>query len=102
MPKQRAKWQKRSVDAYRGLAEARQRHDAAVANYSRLRSHNRDRGDARVNALHERAEAEANLAAAETRLESLSEEARKAGVPPGWIRVFDEDWAGDSEPANTP
>jgi hypothetical protein len=99
---ERARWQKKAVDAYRGLAEARQRYDAAVARYSSLRSRNRDRGDVKVQAMKEKADAEEALAVAEERLESLSEDAHRAGIPPGWIRVFDEDWMSESEPASLP
>ena len=99
---ERARWQKKAVDAYRGLAEARQRHDAAVARFSSLRSRNRDRGEVKVQAMQEKADAEAALAAAEETFESLSDEARKAGVPPGWIRVFDGDWMSETEPASIP
>jgi len=98
----RAQWQKKAVDAYRGLAEARQRWEAAVANLSSLRSHHRARGDAKVQAIQEKADAKKALEAAVKRLESLSDEARVAGVPPGWIRVFDEDWMGETEPASIP
>lgn len=101
---ERAHWQKKAVDAYRGLAQARQRYDAATARLSSLRSRNRDRGDVKVEALKEKADAKTALEAAEQRFESLSEEARVAGVPPGWIRVFDEDWMSETEdePASIP
>lgn len=99
---ERAHWQKEAVDAYRGLAAARQRYDAAVARFSSLRSRNRDRGDVKVKAMKEKADAKQALEAAEERLESLSDEAHRAGIPPGWVRVFDEDWMSESEPASLP
>jgi hypothetical protein len=99
---ERAHWQKLAVDAYRELAAARQRVEAADAAYARLRTHKRGGGDAKVSALKEREDAAAALAAAQARVESLAETARKAGVPPGWIRVFDEDWMPDSDPADIP
>lgn len=99
---ERVRWQKKAVDAYRGLAAAQQRYDTAVARFSSLRSRNRDRGEVKVKAMQEKADAELALAAAEERFESLSEDARKAGVPPGWVRVFDGDWMSETEPASIP
>jgi hypothetical protein len=56
----------------------------------------------KVKAMKEKADAKQALEAAEERLESLSDEAHRAGIPPGWVRVFDEDWMSESEPASLP
>ncbi len=82
----REAWQKRIDEARDELAQARARHEAALAAYRDLRHRRRARGARKQAALKERSEAEAALDEAERRLEELLQQARRAGVPPGWIR----------------
>jgi hypothetical protein len=79
-------WQKRIGEAREELSEARARHEAAVTAYGGVRHRRRARGARKQAALKERNDAEAALAEAENRLEDLLERARRAGIPPGWIR----------------
>lgn len=78
-------WQQEMRDARQALAEARERHEAAEVAYKRMRHHSRGRGEVKAAILAEREEAARALAEAERRLEELPEEARRAGVPPGWL-----------------
>jgi hypothetical protein len=82
----RQAWEERFREARRALAEAQARHDGAIAAYKKMRSRNKARGDAKVAILTEREEAKAALAEAEQSLQALTEQARRAGVPPGWLR----------------
>ena len=79
-------WQKQIEEAREELALARTRHEAALATYRTMRHRRRARGPRKRAALKQRSETEAVLAEAESRLEELLEQARRAGVPPGWIR----------------
>ena len=79
-------WQKQIEEAREELALARARHEAALATYRAIRHRRRTRGPRKRAALKERGEAEAALVEAERHLEELLELARRAGVPPGWIR----------------
>ncbi len=79
-------WQKRIEEAREELVLARARHQAALATYRAMRHRRRARGARKQIALKQRDQAEVALAEAERRLEELLEQARRAGVPPGWIR----------------
>ncbi len=82
----REAWQQRIEQAREELARARARHEAALEAYREMRHRRRARGTRKQAALKERSEAEAALDEAERRLEELLQQARRAGVPPGWIR----------------
>ena len=93
----RESWQQELREARQALAEARKRHEAAELAYKHMRHHNRGRGAAKAAILAEREEAAGALEEAERRLQELPEEARRAGVPPGWLRLDDaEDPAAPS------
>jgi len=79
-------WVGRVRDAYRAVAEARSRHLAAEQAYTSMRHRPSQRGEEKAAILAERTAAEAALADAEAQLAQVLEEARRAGVPPGWIR----------------
>ncbi len=85
-PLGREVWQKQIEEAREELVLARARHEAALAAYRDVRHRRRARGARKQVALKERSEAEAALDEAERRLEELLQQARRAGVPPGWIR----------------
>jgi hypothetical protein len=80
-------WQQELRAAQQTLAEARERHEAAELAYKRMRHRNRERGAAKAAILVEREEAALALVVAEQDLETLREEARRAGVPPGWLEL---------------
>lgn len=82
----RAAWQERFREARRALAEAEARDAAALESYRKMKRRNQARGDAKVAIVSEREEARAALEKATADLEALTEEARRAGVPPGWLR----------------
>lgn len=85
-------WQQRLREARQAVAEARARYETASRDYKRMRHGHRGRGEPRAEARAEIEAARKELEAAEQRLEALPEEARRAGVPPGWLReVEDED-----------
>lgn len=83
---QRAYWQERKAELERTYEEARLRFERAEAEYSRGRRANRAKGERRAELKRDLAEARKALAQAESELEAFPEEARRAGVPPGWIR----------------
>jgi PAS domain-containing protein len=91
-------WQKRIREAREDLAQARARSEAALRAYTEVRHRGRGGGARKQQALKERKEAEVALAEAERRLEELLDQARRAGVPPGWIR----DASGPSPAAPQP
>lgn len=84
-------WRQRALQTHREAANAQARYDAVMAEYSRLRAKQRDRGARKVDVLVKKQQAEEALRIANEKLAALPEEARRAGVPPGWVRVFPED-----------
>ncbi len=82
----REAWQQRIEQAREELARAGARHEAALEAYRDMRHRRRARGTRKQAALKERSEAEAALDDAKRHLEELLQKARRAGVPPGWIR----------------
>lgn len=88
-------WHQYALTLHREAADAQARYDEVMAEYTRLRTSHRDRGEPKVEILKQKEEAEAALRAAEERLAGLEDEARRAGVPPGWVRIFPEDLESD-------
>jgi hypothetical protein len=78
-------WVGRLLAARQAVEQARARQAANRSLYSRMR-HSNARGEKRGELVEERGEAKKALAEAEARLAALLEEARRAGVPPGWVR----------------
>jgi hypothetical protein len=93
----KAEWQARYRSLLDSVSEAASRYEAAKAVYSKNRQINRKRGDARFDINTELSEAQIELADARVALEDFPEEARRAGVPPGWLREV-EDAAGAAAP----
>lgn len=85
-PAEREHWVERIRSAQTELGSARERHDRALAAYRQMRHRASVRGAEKAAVMQEREEAKAALSAAESNLEELLESARRAGVPPGWIR----------------
>jgi len=82
----KATWVSRVREAYASVAEARSRNVLAQDAYARMRHRPGERGGEKAAILEEVTAAKLNLADAEARLAQVLEEARRAGVPPGWIR----------------
>jgi hypothetical protein len=85
-PTDRETWVDAIRDAREELAAARGRYEEARKAYSRMRQRRKARGARKAELVQERDQAAAALAEAERGLEQLLLSARRAGVPPGWIR----------------
>lgn len=92
----RARWQERVGAARTELERARRRSEAAEEAVQQMRHRRRPRGEAREALFAEREAARAACSDAERALDELLEQARRAGVPPGWLR------AEDAPPADAP
>ena len=82
----RAAFQNRHAQQVRAVEAALARQEAAEVAYQQVRHRGRIRGDAKAQVLAEREAANEALAQAEQNLEDILEQARRAGVPPGWMR----------------
>ena len=96
-PTDRAMWVEAIRDAREDLAAARGRYEEARKAYSKMKQRRKARGARREALVRERDEAAEALAEAERSLEQLLQSARRAGVPPGWIR---EAMEPESDPAD--
>jgi hypothetical protein len=74
------------AEARADIDSARERRDAAETAVDRMRHSRHPRGAAREGLFSEREEARAGVVEAERALDELLEQARRAGVPPGWLR----------------
>jgi hypothetical protein len=87
----RASWQ----DRYRGLLQDRTRFSESIAisnkNYTQAQRRNYPRGGARQQFLLDAANAEKKLAETEEKISQVFDEARDAGVPPGWLYEVDDE-----------
>ncbi len=79
-------WQQRYRLAIARERTARVEYEQANLSWKRGMRRHRLRGDRRVRARERLQDAEAQFQAAMTDLESIPEDARRAGVPPGWLR----------------
>ena len=84
---ERGPWQERVAEARELVLRARERRDAAETAVDRMRHSRHPRGEARKALFAEREAARLDVAEAERALEELLEEARRAGVPPGWLEA---------------
>jgi uncharacterized protein (DUF3084 family) len=80
-----AAWREQLDRAEAQLANAQSRANAAEAAYVNMRHDRSVRGDDKAKVLAERTAAQRNLTTAQTDLETLREEARRAGAPPQWV-----------------
>jgi hypothetical protein len=94
---EREAWQERIAEARGTVEQAQRRSEAADAAVQKMRHRRRPRGDAREALFAERDEARGAQARAERALSELLEEARRAGVPPGWLRAAEAPPADASE-----
>jgi len=83
----RAAWQQRVRDARKAVVRADARERDAEAAYDRMRHRDHPRGKAAQAVLAEREDARQDAEAARARLDEVLEQARRAGVPPGWLRA---------------
>ena len=96
-PTDRATWVEAIRNAQEDLAAARGRYEETRKAYNKMKHHRHARGARKATLIQERDEAAAALAEAERGLEQLLESARRAGVPPGWVRQATEP---ESDPAD--
>jgi len=93
---QHAMWLQRLTQARDAVEQAREAAIVSDKAYSRMRSSRKLRGEKREALVDERAQAKLDLVDAERNLDIVLEQARRAGVPPGWVR---EAMAGFDPPA---
>ena len=79
-------WVERIVAAQESMDQANQRYANAVQAYVRMRHRRRQRGERKAAVLLEQENARDEAAEATLTLEQTLEAARRAGVPPGWVR----------------
>ena len=82
----RAEWQGRYRDLIEQQRMALERLEAARAAYADGRQRKRLRGEHKLEVMEELGHAEADYQKARDELEAFPEEARRAGIPPGWLR----------------
>ena len=98
--KQRFVWQERLRQAHVEMKEARAREEVAVEHVAKLRHRRKPRGEGRQALLTELDAARAARDVAEQELEDFYEVARRAGVPPGWLRLPEVEDDYEEEPAD--
>ena len=84
---QKEMWQSRFRTAREAVVAQRSRHQEAVDAYKQMRHRGRERGAEKQQILEELTAAEVALEDSQNALEELFESARRAGVPPGWMRM---------------
>jgi len=99
-PADRTTWVEAIRDAQEDLAAARGRYEEARKSYSKMKQRRNARGARKADLVQERDEAAAALSEAERSLEQLLLSARRAGVPPGWIREAMEPESGPADQAD--
>ncbi len=83
----REQWQSRQLEAIHDVENARDRYRAASAEYQQMRHRRRMRGERKAQVIAELDAAREALEEAERQLVEFNEEARRVGVPPGWLRA---------------
>jgi hypothetical protein len=97
---QKEMWQGRFRTAREAVAAARDRHQKAREAYAHMRHRRRERGEEKQKIMEELTASEAALEESENALTELFETARRAGVPPGWMRT--EELEPPAAPGPTP
>jgi hypothetical protein len=95
---QKEMWQGRFRAAREEVAAARVRHREARDAYAQMRHRRRDRGEEKQKILEELTASEVALEESENALTELFESARRAGVPPGWMRMERDELPAAPEP----
>jgi uncharacterized protein (DUF3084 family) len=80
-----ASWKQRLEQAESDLVRTREQAAAAHQAYVEMRHDRSVRGDEKAKIIAERAQSEHAVADAQARLDTLREQARRAGVPPAWV-----------------
>jgi hypothetical protein len=88
--KEVGEWRERLLEAQQRLESARERAAATQHAYRDWRQRKRPRGEKKEELLAKLEGAEQELAEAEAELPVLLDEARRAGVPPGVLREFED------------
>ena len=83
----RFQWQRRQLEAIHSVENARDRYRNASAEYQHMRHRRRMRGERKAEVISELEAAREALKEAERDLVEFNEEARRKGVPPGWLRA---------------
>lgn len=83
-------WQQRYTELIVEVQTLEQRVVLGEAAYSRNKTRHRLSGERKIEIIADLNEAKAQLVDAKQRLEAFPDEARRAGVPPGWLREVDE------------
>ena len=87
-------WQNRYRELKTQMSDANMRLTQAKREYNKAKQRNRLRGDYKNQILQEIQSAEMDFEDAQKAFDALPDEARAAGVPPGWFREIDEDYQG--------
>lgn len=98
-PAEQASWAQRLGDAREAVEQAQARRSAAEDAYDEMRHRQYPRGEARAAVEAERTAARDAVTDAQQKLDALLDEARLAGVPPGWLRAPDASPAAPDAPA---
>jgi len=80
-----ASWKQRLEQAEADLVRSREQAAAAHAAYVGMRHDRSMRGEEKAKVIAERAKSEHAVADAQARFDALRDEARRAGVPPGYL-----------------
>ncbi len=79
-------WRQRQSQLQSAVANAENRAEEARNAYTLMMNNDYPKGDRRAEVREERDASELALTEARAALDAFSEEARRAGVPPGWLR----------------
>jgi hypothetical protein len=82
----KAEWQQRYRSLVRSVEQLRTELEENRAAYSKAKQRDRLQGSRREQLVEQIASNEKRLAELETELAAFPDEARRAGVPPGWLR----------------
>ncbi|MBW2493396.1 MAG: hypothetical protein JRE43_01495 [Deltaproteobacteria bacterium] len=85
-PEGRKEWRAQLLVANQGVAKAQKRNDAALRTYEIMRHRRHPRGEGKQEIMDELELARQELASAQLELERIEKAARRAGVPPSWLR----------------
>jgi hypothetical protein len=87
---EKARFQERYAELIQSVASAEVRVSKSGAAYTKARQRNRLKGEYRELIMTEMEAAEAELARLQKELVAFPEDARRAGVPPGWLREVED------------
>lgn len=82
----REAWVQRIADAQQTVDAAHTRYAQAIRSYGQMRHRRRARGERKADVLIEQEAARGDVSRATRQLEETLEAARRAGIPPGWVR----------------